>query len=179
MKIGMIIKRMREVRGLTQQDLGEAVGFPARNAATRIAQYETDYRIPKKDMADKLSGALGISPFALSEPSFEAYDSLFQALVVLEDMHGAKASIVDGRPVVTFGAKPQDQKAVNDFLARWNEMRKSYDEGGITKDEYDEWRYGYPVMEAGLQKARRRAGRDLPTKSDSTIIVPSPHKKTL
>jgi len=155
MTIGDIIKRMRELRGMTQQDLGESVGFPARNAATRIAQYEMNYRIPKKNMAEKLAAALGISPFALSEPSFDSYYSLFQSLVLLEDMYGAEIRIVDGQPALAFGKKPQDQKSIDDFLSRWHEMKQLSDNGDITNDEYDEWRYSYPILEAKMQKARR------------------------
>ena len=156
MKIGGIIKRMRELRGMTQQDLGELVGFPARNAATRIAQYETNYRIPKKDMAEKIAKELGISPFALAEPDFESYYSLFQALIALEDTYNANPSITDGQPTLAFGSTPREQKDINDFILRWREVKQSYDTGEITRDEYDEWRYSYPILEARLQKAVRR-----------------------
>jgi len=160
MKIGGIIKRMRELRGMTQQDLGELVGFPARNAATRIAQYETNYRIPKKDMAEKIAKELGISPFALTEPDFESYYSLFQALISLEDIYDVKPSIADGQPTLAFGTKPREQKDINDFILRWQEVKQSYEKGVTTKDEYDEWRYSYPIMEANLQKANREKKRN-------------------
>jgi len=163
MKIGEIIKRMRELRGMTQQDLGELVGFPARNAATRIAQYETNYRIPKESMAEKLASALGISPLALSEPSFDDYYSLYHALIVLEDMYHANPEINDGKTALTFGENPLDQKSINDFLAKWYRMKQSYSKGEITKDEYDEWRYSYPIMEARIQKTSRKRARELST----------------
>ena len=156
MMIGEIIKRMRELRGMTQQDLGERVGFPARNAATRIAQYEMNYRMPKKDMSEKLADALGISPFALSEPSFESYHSLFQAIFVLEDMYGMEPIPDENKTVLSFGRYQKDQKTINDFLTRWNEMKQALEKGEITVDEYDEWRYSYPIMEAQLQKKSRK-----------------------
>ena len=156
MKIGGIIKRMRELRGMTQQDLGELVGFPARNAATRIAQYETNYRIPKKDMAEKIAKELGISPFALTEPDFESYYSLFQVLIAFEDIYDANPSIIDGQPNLSFGTTPNNQKDINDFILRWHEKKQSFNNGEITKDEYDEWRYSYPIMEARLQKSARK-----------------------
>jgi transcriptional regulator with XRE-family HTH domain len=161
MTIGNIIKRMRELRGLTQQDLGEHVGFPARNAATRIAQYEMNYRVPKKDMSEKLAVALGISPFALSEPNLETYHSLFQAFVHLEDLYGAEIRIIDGQPMIAFGEKPMDQKSINDFLSKWEKKKLSYNNDETSKDEYDEWRYSYPIMEARLQKASRKERRKI------------------
>lgn len=156
MKIGGIIKRMRELRGMTQQELGEYVGFPARNAATRIAQYETNYRIPKKNMAEKIADAIGINPSALSEPSFENYYSLYHALFILEDMYDSRPVIKDGQASLTFGKTLIEQKKINDFILRWQEVNQSYENGEISKDEYDEWRYSYPIMEARMQKARRK-----------------------
>jgi len=156
MKIGGIIKRMRELRSMTQQELGEYVGFPARNAATRIAQYETNYRIPKKNMAEKIASAIGISPFALSEPSFDDYYSLYHALMILEDMYDSKPVVIDGKAAIAFGNALNDQKSINKFIRRWQEMNQSYYDSEITKDEYDEWRYSYPIVEAGMQKASRK-----------------------
>ena len=156
MKTGEIIKRMRELRGMTQQGLGELVGFPARNAATRIAQYAMNYRIPKKDMAEKLAEELSISPFALSYPNFESYYSLFQAFIALEDKFGAKPEAGNRQPVIAFGKTAQEQKSINDFILRWQEVKQSYDKGEITKDEYDEWRYSYPILEEKMHKTQRK-----------------------
>lgn len=35
---------------MTQKELGMGVGFDEKGADNRIAQYETNYRVPKKDM---------------------------------------------------------------------------------------------------------------------------------
>jgi len=152
MKIGETIKRMRELRGMTQHELGEAVGFPARNAAIRIAQYETNYRIPKKALIECIAEVLDISPFALSETSFESYYSLYQALFALEDMYDAEVRIIEGQPMIAFGKKRTDQKNINEFLSRWSKMKQSFDNEKITIDEYDEWRYSYPKMETRKQR---------------------------
>ena len=47
MQLGEKIKRIRQFRGLTQQELGEAIGLDVRSANTRIGQYEIGFRVPK------------------------------------------------------------------------------------------------------------------------------------
>lgn len=46
MDTGSRIKLVREHRGLTQQKLGEMLGY-GKSSANRIAQYEMGYRSPK------------------------------------------------------------------------------------------------------------------------------------
>ena len=41
MAIGERIRFMRNLRGMTQRWLGQAVGFPAKTADIRMAQYES------------------------------------------------------------------------------------------------------------------------------------------
>lgn len=45
MTVGEKIKRIRTFRGMTQKELGLAVSL----TENRIAQYETNYRTPKKN----------------------------------------------------------------------------------------------------------------------------------
>ena len=65
MTIGERIKRIRTFRNFTQGTLGEALGFEPKNAAVRIAQYESNYRIPKDDMILQMADILNIHPACL------------------------------------------------------------------------------------------------------------------
>lgn len=60
MTIGEKIRRIRTFRGMTQKELGIAIGLDEKGADNRIAQYETDYRVPKKDLLDKIAHVLEI-----------------------------------------------------------------------------------------------------------------------
>ena len=70
--VGQKIKRIRKMRGLTQKELGLAVGFDEESADIRIAQYESNTRTPKEkvviNIADAYTDALGnrIKPDYLS-----------------------------------------------------------------------------------------------------------------
>ena len=66
------IKLLREKEGLTQQDLGRAVGFGELHAQTRISQYETVARTPNSRTLEKIAKALHVDVdqfFKESSPS--------------------------------------------------------------------------------------------------------------
>ena len=60
MTVGDKIKKIRTFRGMTQKELGLAVGFEEKGADNRIAQYETNYRVPKWELLDKIAEALRV-----------------------------------------------------------------------------------------------------------------------
>lgn len=60
MSPGKRIRRFRLKRGMTQRALGTAVGFPAKTADIRIAQYESGARTPKHGLLCALAQALDI-----------------------------------------------------------------------------------------------------------------------
>ena len=61
MTVGEKIKYIRTFRGMTQQQLGVAIGLPAKGADNRMAQYETNYRVPKKDMLMDIAKVLDVN----------------------------------------------------------------------------------------------------------------------
>ena len=60
MTVGDKIKKIRTFRGMTQKELGLAIGLEENGADNRIAQYETNYRIPKRELLDKIADALRV-----------------------------------------------------------------------------------------------------------------------
>ena len=60
MTVGEKIKKIRTFRGMTQKELGLAIGFEEKGADNRIAQYETNYRVPKRELLDKIAQALRV-----------------------------------------------------------------------------------------------------------------------
>ena len=65
---GYRLKFLRKSRGMTQQELGLAVGFPPANTDVWIAQYESGSRLPKADISKKIAPALGIDEMLLTAP---------------------------------------------------------------------------------------------------------------
>ena len=54
MTVGDRMRMLRNFRGMTQTDLGIAIGFPEKGANKRIVQYEINYRTPKKELLDEI-----------------------------------------------------------------------------------------------------------------------------
>lgn len=68
MTIGERIHFIRNLRNMTQKELGKAVGFSENTADARMAQYETGSRTPKEALVQSLSDVLDVSPLALKFP---------------------------------------------------------------------------------------------------------------
>ena len=62
MTVGDKIKIIRTFRGMTQKQLAMAAGLGNKGADNRIAQYEINYRAPKKELLDQMSKALHVNP---------------------------------------------------------------------------------------------------------------------
>ena len=66
MELGKRIRECRLIRNMTQEELGLALGYTEKNAATRVTQYETGYRTPKEDTLIKIAEVLSVSLYNLS-----------------------------------------------------------------------------------------------------------------
>ena len=67
--VGKRIRFFRWLRGMTQKELGKAVGFSSRTASVRIAQYEIGARTPKPELLRHIANALNVSEDALTTPT--------------------------------------------------------------------------------------------------------------
>ena len=90
MAIGERIRFFRNLRGMTQKWLGQAVGFPQKTADIRMAQYESGSRTPK-DECNRCLGCKTLHPqvgiINLENPSLEedAVKFEFYAVLLIED----------------------------------------------------------------------------------------------
>ncbi|MDL2237359.1 helix-turn-helix domain-containing protein [Christensenellaceae bacterium OttesenSCG-928-K19] len=144
MAIGDRIKFFRNLRGMTQKWLGMTVGFDEKTADVRMAQYESGTRTPKEKLTDDLARTLDVSPQALTVPDIDTYNGLMHTLFALEDMYGLKISQLDGTLCLTLDRDNPAYRTMFDMLNSWLKESEKLQDGEITTDEYDEWRYKYP-----------------------------------
>ena len=145
MAIGERIRFIRNLRGMTQKNLGIMVGFPEKTADIRMAQYEAGTRTPKEELTNTLAEALNVSPRTLKVPDIDSYYGLMHTLFALEDRYGLTLEIKDG--VALFHVDPRkgnDAARMSELISAWAEISKKYRAGEISRDEYDRWRYCYP-----------------------------------
>lgn len=145
MAIGKRIRFFRRLRGMTQKELGRAVGFSSRTACVRIAQYEGGARTPKPELLKQISDALNVSEDALATPDLESAAGLMHTLFALEDASFFNVFALAGN--IELWSDTEDDSvplAVRAMLKTWAELREKYMHGKISKEEYDQWRYNFP-----------------------------------
>ena len=98
MAIGQRIKYFRNRKGMTQKQLGEQLGFMGKTSDVRMAQYESEARVPKIDLVKQMSQIFDINTHALTVPDIDTHIGLMHTLFALEDMYGLKVKNVDGQP---------------------------------------------------------------------------------
>ena len=77
MTIGDKIKKIRTFRNMTQAELGAALGWGDKGA-NRLAQYETNYRVPRKDLVTEMAKILDVNPLTLYAVSYTHLKALRQ-----------------------------------------------------------------------------------------------------
>ena len=152
MAIGERIHFFRNLKGMTQKKIGQAVGFSEKTADIRIAQYESGSRTPKAELTEKLAEALGVSPLALDVPDIDSDIGLMHTLFTLEDRYGLEVCECEDEVHLRVHIhKGRDAAALHRMLASWGAVAAKLKAGEITKEEYDRWRYYYPEYDTSGQ----------------------------
>lgn len=155
MAIGERIHFFRILRGMTQKYLGTVVGFPARSADVRLAQYETGTRKPKAELTAALAQALDVSPYALDVPDIDSYVGLMHTLFTLEDIYGLTVGEADGEVCLKVNKdKGKDAAELLKMLYAWKEQADKLSVEEISREEYDNWRYHYPQLDTTQIRAK-------------------------
>ena len=150
MTVGNRIKMLRQFRGMTQTDLGIAIGFPEKGANKRIVQYEINYRTPKKELLDEIAHVLRVNPNNFRVKNTGSLQDLMYELLWLDEeypnfihlfkmRHGAGThpfSFFNNTVGIYFNSP-----AMNEFLNEWLVRKQELAEGKISKDDYREWKF--------------------------------------
>ena len=144
MAIGERIHYFRNLRGMTQKQLGVAIGFRESTADVRIAQYETGTRTPKAEVTAALAQVLGVSPLALTVPDIDTYFGLMHTLFTLEDTYGLQIDKLDGEYCLRLNKQHPAYLSMLNMLIPWQEQSQDLKDGKATSEDYNHWRYTSP-----------------------------------
>lgn len=144
MNIGERIKRIRTLRGMTQKDLGIALGFPERSADVRVAQYESGSRTPKEDVVQEMAKVLKVKPKAIADPDYNTYIGLMYMFFDLEETYGVHVDEINGELCLRLDRSHKDYTELFDMLRQWNEARKNGQADFDSAAAYEEWKLHYP-----------------------------------
>lgn len=90
MAIGQRIKFFRNRKGMTQKLLGEILGFLGKTSDVRMAQYESEAKVPKHDLVKEMPDIFDVSTYALTVPDIDICIGLLHTFFALEDIYGLK-----------------------------------------------------------------------------------------
>lgn len=144
MNTGRNIKKIREFRGMTQKELGMAIGFDEVSASPRIAQYEGEYRVPREKVLNRMAEVLQVDPRSIATPMGYTEEDMMYRLLMLEEFF----------PEMTLEKKIQTEeivinlhnKKLNDFFKQWACFREQRKKGDAEKRQYTEWKYGEKII---------------------------------
>ena len=130
------------------QQLGEVLSFLGKTSDVRMAQYESEARVPKHDLLKEMADIFDISTHALTVPDIDTYIGLMHTFFALEDMYGLKIDEMDGEVVLRLDKSDYSTySSMNKMLRTWLAEAKKLENGENTKEEYDDWRYKYPELD--------------------------------
>lgn len=134
MNLAKKIKKYREFRGITQKELGELCGFPAKSADSRIREFESGKICPKQEILQKIADALNVSILDFLDIKLDRPTDLLQILFTLEEQYGIIPQETDNHSTsLTVTEQP-----FQEIIHLWALFREMYDSKTISLDEYEE-----------------------------------------
>ena len=144
MSVGERIRYLRNLRGITQKQLGMQAGLPEKTADIRIAQYESSSRSPRDDLTEKIASVLGVSTDTLNVPNIDDCTSVMQTLFALEDLYGFKVDLINDEPIIRLNKNNKEHNPLRKMLLSWYKESEKWQNGAASRDMYDDWRYNFP-----------------------------------
>lgn len=143
MNTGQRLQTARKLRGMTQIELGEAVGFRYKNAEARIGQYEMMFRKPKESVINQMAEVLKVNPKAISGPTGYEVDDVMQILFDLE-AEGYEIEICKCKDEYVVKIK---HPALNGPLEEWKLMKTKRKLEKISEKEYMTWKFEWVLTQ--------------------------------
>ncbi len=161
-RIGRRIRAIRTEKGMSQAELGQALGL----TADRIQKYENGARKPKFDMLKQFAYVLGVETISLMDPVVSNYIGAMFAFFEMEELYELEVKKDGAKYSIQFG--DGFTGTMNDYLKEWYDEREtirtrmentSEEEKKSILGEYHDWENNFPKAlcdrtEKALQKAR-------------------------
>ena len=106
MHTGDRMKRIRLAFDMTQSKLGVRLGFDEKSAAIRVSQYESGYRVPKKDIIQEFCDIFKCQPMMVEGHGITLIDDFMINLLWLEDEKGIDIRTDDVKEYIAASGTP-------------------------------------------------------------------------
>lgn len=149
MTVGQKIKKIRLLRKLSQKELAHMCEL----SEPAIRNYELGNRQPSQKQLKNIAMALDVDPMAL-EPDIDVLNGVMHIFFELEDEYGIKIICENEILRLSFDNGRIPQHGLREMIIEWTKMIDRLKNGEVSKEEYDNWRYRYPLSE--LEEQRKR-----------------------
>lgn len=143
MSFGQRLKRIRNFRGFTMKQLGMNLNIPERQADVRISQYESDKKMPRKDIIEQMARILDVNEWALDNPDINTYYGAMYNLFEYYFSYGLHPVKIDGKVYLTIDKNIAMDSLVESLYDWYNEY-EAFQNGTITKSQFIDWMLKYP-----------------------------------
>ena len=148
MTLGDKIKKYRKLKGMTQKELGEAIGFPSSTADSRIRKYEGNHMAPKADIRNKLAETLDVDISAISDIRIKDYSDVMQILFYFEEEFGMNIDRNEKTTTLIFDNNDINNKLLSSYLYTWFNQKNSIQNTSNSYSdeilEYKKWEARFP-----------------------------------
>ena len=129
MTVGEKIKKYRQLKGMTQRELGEAVGFKESTADVMINQYESDKMVPEGDTMVLIAAVLDVEEEALADIDVSSCADVMHVLFEFEERFGMEIEKRDGKTFLVFDDTNEEILTLISCLNIWTKMRSGFCSG--------------------------------------------------
>ncbi|MCD8103870.1 MAG: helix-turn-helix domain-containing protein [Lachnospiraceae bacterium] len=149
MSVGSKIRYVRNLRNLTQKELGMKVGFSPATADVRIRQYEYEKMVPKADILKRIADALDVDIAALNGVDFQSEKELMHTLFDLERNFGLRLEKRGSKYMLCFDQTSEIGPYMDYALSSWYKARETmlnpFEENADGDLEYHLWTQRFPI----------------------------------
>lgn len=140
---GSRICYVRQLRGITQDELASKLGFTDDRKRRHITRYETNERIPKDDRLEELAKILNVSVNAIKTYDYINPNDLIYINIWMEELIPGYKIDLDTLYKTWFDSV----KYLKLFVRDWKEMNQKLENKEISLKEYIEWKLNIDVIE--------------------------------
>jgi Helix-turn-helix. len=164
--MGGLIRRIRELRGLSRGELGVKAGFgPSVSSEVRIRQYEVNINTPRESAIMAIADALQIDSHSLLNTDFSDVGNMYHALFYMELFQALRPVKIGDCFYLEFGEINGLNQMVDGFRNRkfledwYNAIQynayaeNAGEEKGIS---YAVWQYEYSAEELLLREKKEK-----------------------
>jgi transcriptional regulator with XRE-family HTH domain len=132
MALGETLKFHRNMKGLTQKQLGDMTGIHE----VSIRKYEANKIAPKREQLEKITTCLGVPLNEFLDYKIVTDSDVLPLLFAIDEVFEIKITSDDN---TTFKMEFKESM-LNHFLRDWQSMKQLAEIGGVSDGDYQTWK---------------------------------------